>query len=117
MGWITRLGGWQGSEPGAFPPETSGHLGATTDMPHLNGTLGAMRTTIDKAGRVVVPAALRAQLGLVPGPVEITADGSGIRVEPATVDRLETEQGFLILGDGPPTDADAIRELRLADQR
>lgn len=76
-----------------------------------------MRTTIDKAGRVVVPAALRAQLGLVPGPVEIIADGNGVRIEPAIAEQLETEQGYLVLGEGPTTDADAIRELRLADQR
>jgi AbrB family looped-hinge helix DNA binding protein len=76
-----------------------------------------MRTTIDKAGRVVVPAALRAQLGLVAGPVEIIADGNGIRIEPAIADQLETEQGYLVLGEGQATDAEAIRELRLADQR
>jgi len=76
-----------------------------------------MRTTIDKAGRVVVPAALRAQLGLVPGPIEIVADGSGIRIEPAIADQLEVEQGYLVVGEGQATDPDAIRELRLADQR
>ncbi|MGI8875041.1 MAG: AbrB/MazE/SpoVT family DNA-binding domain-containing protein, partial [Egibacteraceae bacterium] len=29
-----------------------------------------MRTTIDKAGRVVIPKGLRDALGLAPGPVE-----------------------------------------------
>jgi AbrB family looped-hinge helix DNA binding protein len=53
-----------------------------------------MRTTIDQAGRIVVPAAHRAQLGLVPGPVEIVADGSGIRIEPVIADQLEIEQGI-----------------------
>jgi AbrB family looped-hinge helix DNA binding protein len=41
-----------------------------------------MRTTIDKAGRVVIPAALRERAGLVPGAeVEITADETGLRLE------------------------------------
>jgi AbrB family looped-hinge helix DNA binding protein len=41
-----------------------------------------MRSTIDKAGRVVIPAALRERAGLAPGSVlEITADETGIRIE------------------------------------
>lgn len=42
-----------------------------------------MRTTIDKAGRVVVPAAIRDRAGLTPGTeLEITADETGVRLEP-----------------------------------
>jgi AbrB family looped-hinge helix DNA binding protein len=42
-----------------------------------------MRTTIDKAGRVVVPAAIRDRLGLTAGTVlEIAVDDTGIRLEP-----------------------------------
>jgi AbrB family looped-hinge helix DNA binding protein len=42
-----------------------------------------MRTTIDKAGRVVVPAAIRERAGLTPGTeLEITVDETGIRLEP-----------------------------------
>jgi AbrB family looped-hinge helix DNA binding protein len=41
-----------------------------------------MRTTIDKAGRVVIPAPLRERAGLLPGSeLEITADESGLRLE------------------------------------
>jgi AbrB family looped-hinge helix DNA binding protein len=41
-----------------------------------------MRTTIDKAGRVVIPAALRERTGLVPGSeLEVTEDDRGIRLE------------------------------------
>jgi AbrB family looped-hinge helix DNA binding protein len=41
-----------------------------------------MRSTIDKAGRVVIPAAFRDRAGLTPGTVlEITADETGIRIE------------------------------------
>ena len=42
-----------------------------------------MRTTIDKAGRVVVPAPVRDRLGLTPGTIiEVTADETGVRLEP-----------------------------------
>ena len=42
----------------------------------------AMRTTIDKAGRVVIPASLRERAGLSPGAeLEITQDDLGIRIE------------------------------------
>jgi len=41
-----------------------------------------MRTTIDKAGRVVIPAALREKAGLSPGAeIEVIADDLGIRLE------------------------------------
>ncbi|HET7697122.1 MAG TPA: AbrB/MazE/SpoVT family DNA-binding domain-containing protein [Vicinamibacterales bacterium] len=41
-----------------------------------------MRTTIDKAGRVVIPAPIRGRAGLTPGTaLEVTADEAGIRIE------------------------------------
>lgn len=41
-----------------------------------------MRTTIDKAGRVVIPAAVRERAGFTAGSeLEITADDRGIRLE------------------------------------
>ena len=41
-----------------------------------------MRTTIDKAGRVVIPAAVREGAGLTPGTeLEITLDETGVRLE------------------------------------
>ena len=41
-----------------------------------------MRSTIDKAGRVVIPAPIRDRAGLLPGTaLEITADDTGIRIE------------------------------------
>jgi AbrB family looped-hinge helix DNA binding protein len=41
-----------------------------------------MRTTIDKAGRVVIPAGIRDRVGLTAGSeIEITADELGIRIE------------------------------------
>ena len=41
-----------------------------------------MRSTIDKAGRVVIPAAIRERAGLTPGTeLEITVDEFGVRLE------------------------------------
>lgn len=77
-----------------------------------------MRTTIDKAGRLVIPKALREQAGLVAGEVEISVDGAAIRIEGVAIDNLVEEDGLLYLPDGgPELDADVVRELRLADQR
>jgi AbrB family looped-hinge helix DNA binding protein len=41
-----------------------------------------MRTTIDKAGRVVIPASIRERAGLSPGAeLEITEDELGVRLQ------------------------------------
>jgi AbrB family looped-hinge helix DNA binding protein len=41
----------------------------------------AMRTTIDKAGRLVIPAPIRAKLGLRPGTaIEVLVEDSSIRL-------------------------------------
>ncbi len=41
-----------------------------------------MRATIDKAGRVVIPAAIRERAGLSPGSeLEITEDELGVRLQ------------------------------------
>ena len=41
-----------------------------------------MRSTIDKAGRVVIPASIREKAGLTPGAaLEVTADDTGVRIE------------------------------------
>ncbi|GAB3392596.1 hypothetical protein GCM10027568_20160 [Humibacter soli] len=77
-----------------------------------------MLTTMDKAGRVIIPASLRARLGLVPGPVDIVTDGAAVIIEPVAVDRLVERDGRLVIdAEGEAVTADDIRELRLADQR
>ena len=41
-----------------------------------------MRSTIDRAGRVVIPAAIRDRAGLIPGSeLEITEDELGVRIQ------------------------------------
>jgi AbrB family looped-hinge helix DNA binding protein len=45
-----------------------------------------MRTTIDKAGRVVIPASIRERAGLSAGSeVDVTEDELGIRIERVAV--------------------------------
>jgi AbrB family looped-hinge helix DNA binding protein len=77
-----------------------------------------MRTTIDRAGRVVIPKALRDELGLRPGEVEVTSDGAALRIEPVTSDDVVEEQGRLVIPPaGAVIDDQLVRALRLADQQ
>ena len=67
---------------------------------------------------MVIPKALRDQVGLTPGEVEIVADGAGLRVEPIATGDLEERDGFLVLrSSGAAIDDDVVRTLRDADQR
>ena len=77
-----------------------------------------MRITIDKAGRLVIPKALRDEVGLVPGEVEAVRDGAGIRLEPIVATGLEEHEGRLVIpASGAQVDDDLVRRLRDADQR
>jgi len=78
--------------------------------------------TIDKAGRVVIPKALRERLDLVPGTeLDLEVEGDAVRISARRERRRE-----LTWVDGRPvfravpghslTDAD-VRRLRDADQR
>lgn len=65
-----------------------------------------------------MPKVLRDQVGIRPGEVEVTLDGTGLRVEPVAGAPIEERDGHLfIAGQGDPLTTDDIRELRLADQR
>ena len=72
-----------------------------------------MRTTIDKAGRLVIPRALRNRIGLAGGgEVEIDVDGSALRIQPVTGTALREERGLLIIpATGSPIDDALVREL------
>jgi AbrB family looped-hinge helix DNA binding protein len=77
-----------------------------------------MRTTIDAAGRLVIPKHLRDRLGLRPGEVEVVADGAGLRVEPVATDELEERDGLLIITAADAAiDDETVQGLRQADQR
>ena len=66
-----------------------------------------MRTTIDKAGRVVIPAAVRDRMGLTPGTeLEIAVDDVGIRIERvAPGPKLVRVGRRLVARSTAPTDA------------
>ena len=76
-----------------------------------------MRAAIDKAGRLVIPKALRESLGLVPGEVEVTPEGAGLHIEPLASDYLADEDGFLVIPADAPVSDELVRALRDADQR
>lgn len=77
-----------------------------------------MKTTIDKAGRVVIPKTLRDLAGLASGgEVEITLDGAALRIEGTTSLLVESGGVLLLPPTGQPVTADEIREQRLGDQR
>lgn len=74
-----------------------------------------MRTTIDKAGRVVVPKAMRDELGLDGGSeVEIALVDGHVEIEPATSHiRLERRGGRLVAvadRDMPPLTTEMVRD-------
>ena len=77
-----------------------------------------MRTTIDKAGRLVIPKELRDRIGLSAGEVDLRVEGATLRVEPVASDRLVEREGRLTVpASGTPLDDDRVQSLRDVDQR
>jgi AbrB family looped-hinge helix DNA binding protein len=77
-----------------------------------------MRTTIDRAGRLVIPRALRSQVGLLEGgEVNVAVEGASIRIEPVSGVELQEREGLLLI---PPTgtamDGASIRQMVDADR-
>jgi len=76
-----------------------------------------MITTIDRAGRVVIPKALREQVGLA-NAIEITVEADRIVITPPAVRPVRDERGRLRLpATGAPLSVDDLREARLNAQR
>ena len=77
-----------------------------------------MRTTIDKAGRVVIPAAVRERAGFLPGAaLEITEDELGVRLTRAAagprlvkVGRRMVARPTVIAAERPHVDVAALVE-------
>lgn len=77
-----------------------------------------MKTTIDKAGRLVLPKELRDRVGLVAGEVNVDVDGAALRVEPIASGNLVKRGGRLVVAaSGSAIDDEGVRALRHADQR
>lgn len=72
-----------------------------------------MRATIDKAGRLVIPRALRDRIGLpAGGEVELEVDGAGVRIEPVSgQDLREVDDLLVIPATGKPLTVEVVREL------
>ena len=77
-----------------------------------------MRTTIDKAGRLVIPRSLRNRIGLARGgEVELELDGAAIRIEPVAGSELREDGGLLLIpATGTPVDNSLVRERIDADR-
>ena len=73
-----------------------------------------MRTTIDAAGRIVVPKSLRDQLGFSPG-TELEVDAVDGRLEVAVPSRVRVEEGpqgaRFVADAAEPRTAAQVREL------
>jgi len=77
-----------------------------------------MRTTMDKAGRLVIPLSLRARIGLAGGgEVDLELDGAAVRIEPVAGSDLREEDGLLFIpATGAPVSHLVVRELIDADR-
>lgn len=72
-----------------------------------------MRTTIDKAGRLVIPKELRDRVGLRPGEVEIVVNGAGLSVQAVAGDRLLERRGRLVVpAGGEVLTTEDVQDLR-----
>jgi len=81
-----------------------------------------MKATMDRAGRVVLPKAVRDQLGLEPDEeLEVSIDGTAVRLQPRprpTRELLERDGWPVIASVGSRRTTDAeVRSLRDADRR
>ncbi len=77
-----------------------------------------MKTTMDKAGRLVIPRAFRDRIGLINGgEVEVELDGAGIRIEPVVGGDLREDGGLLFIPRvGQPIADSAVTDLLDADR-
>jgi len=80
--------------------------------------LMACATTIDKAGRLVIPRVLRDRIGLAGGgEVDLELDGAAVRIEPVSGDGLREEQRSPVHpAAGTSITAAVVRELIDADR-
>ena len=82
-----------------------------------NGIVNAMRTTIDSAGRLVIPKAVRQQARLEPGmPLEIRVREGHIEIEPVPVDVDIRPRGRLVVAVPrtavPPLNSETVEATR-----
>ncbi len=68
--------------------------------------------TVDKAGRIVLPKALRDKLHLAPGDsLDLTVEGEQVRLHPRRITPpLQKERGVWVFRTGEPLTAAEMRE-------
>ena len=81
-----------------------------------------MKTTIDAAGRLVIPKAVRQEAGLRPGMLlDVRVRGGRIEIEPAPLPVKLVRKGRLLVAvpqkDVPALAAEAVEETRAALRR
>jgi AbrB family looped-hinge helix DNA binding protein len=78
-----------------------------------------MRTTIDKAGRVVIPKSVRDRLGLRPGtPLDVVVTDDAVHLRPAVPLAVVAERdGRLVAVSDTPIDDAIVQDLRDAVSR
>jgi AbrB family looped-hinge helix DNA binding protein len=74
-----------------------------------------MRTAIDRAGRLVIPKALRDSVGITPGqPLDISVRGGRIEIEPAPTPMTLVRQGTGVVAvpdaELPPLTSELVRD-------
>lgn len=83
---------------------------------HLAWYYGTMNVTIDKAGRIVVPKAIRDTLHLKPGDeFDIEVNGTGFSLAPKPVRaKLVNRGGVWVRTTGHPSTYDVVEEIAKA---
>jgi AbrB family looped-hinge helix DNA binding protein len=82
----------------------------------ISGTMDTMQTTIDKAGRVVIPKPVREAAGLRAGmPLDVRVSNGVVEIEPATQGVRLVRKGPLLvaepLEDGEPLTNEQVMEI------
>lgn len=81
------------------------------------GNLAAMKTTIDPAGRLVIPKQIRQEAGLRPGmPLDVRWRAGRIEIEPAPLPLKLVRKGRLLVAvpdkDVPGLSTDTVERTR-----
>jgi AbrB family looped-hinge helix DNA binding protein len=82
---------------------------------YLHGIIYGMKTTIDSAGRLIIPKEIRKVAGLKPGmPLEVTLHEGHIEIAPVPQRIRLVKKGRLLVAepdsDVPPLDAKTVDE-------